>query len=178
MPRPRILPNIILGLLYKNGKMSGKDMIEEFKNEISEFWSVSHSQLYPELQRMTDEERISRLSNEGFSDSKIVIYEITDSGLYMLAKWFEETITEKNDNLTPLKLYFIPKASSPILENILKQEQELHKNKLSHLKERQSLLMPPQGHITEQYGHYLILDQALNREIHYLEWINNQLSKL
>ncbi|MDC9284292.1 hypothetical protein PSL59_18045 [Clostridioides difficile] len=47
MPRPRVLPYIVLGLLNKNGVMSGKDMIAEFKNEISEFWTVSHSQLYP-----------------------------------------------------------------------------------------------------------------------------------
>ncbi|WP_426423849.1 PadR family transcriptional regulator [Pediococcus acidilactici] len=42
--------------------MSGKDMIAEFKNEISEFWTVSHSQLYPELQRMTDEGQMKWLT--------------------------------------------------------------------------------------------------------------------
>ena len=62
MPRPRVLPFIILGLLNKNGSMSGRDMIKEFKNEISEFWSVSHSQLYPELQRMLEEGDIDRHS--------------------------------------------------------------------------------------------------------------------
>lgn len=178
MPRPRILPNIILGLLYKNGKMSGKDMIEEFKNDISEFWSVSHSQLYPELQRMTDEGSIKRLLNQNYSDSKVIIYEITNSGLSTLSKWLEESITSQNDNLTPLKLYFISKASSPILKKLLQQEYELHKKKLNHLNQRQLLLMPHQDNVTSQFGHFLILNQAMNREANYLDWIEKQLLKL
>lgn len=178
MPRPRILPNIILGLLYKNGKMSGKQIIEEFKNEINEFWSVSHSQLYPELQRMSDEGNIKRLLNQNTSDSKIIIYEISQSGLSILSQWLEESLTEHNDDLTPLKLYFISKASSPQLKNILQQEYELHQKKIEHLNKRRSLFSSPHSDIKNHYGHFLILDQAINRETHYLAWIEIQLSKL
>ncbi|WP_338092709.1 PadR family transcriptional regulator [Lactococcus taiwanensis] len=178
MPRPRILPNIILGLLSKNGRMSGKEMIEEFKNEISEFWTISHSQLYPELQRMTDEGSIKRLLNENNTDSKVILYEITDSGHSVLSNWLEETLTEKNDKLTPLKLYFISKASSPLLKSILEQEEQLHKNKLEHLKERKSLLFSSEKSVVDQFGHFLILDQAIARETSYLNWIVRRLSKL
>ena len=55
MPKKRVLPYIILGILKQNPVISGKDITQQFKNEIGEFWKASHSQVYPELQKMLND---------------------------------------------------------------------------------------------------------------------------
>lgn len=50
----RVLKYAILGLLDK-GSLSGYDMTSYFKAEIGQFWSAKHSQIYPELKKLTDE---------------------------------------------------------------------------------------------------------------------------
>ncbi len=44
----RILKYAILGLLRK-GELSGYDISSYFKEELGQFWSAKHSQIYPEL---------------------------------------------------------------------------------------------------------------------------------
>ncbi len=50
----RILKYAILGLLRK-GELSGYDITNYFKEELGQFWSAKHSQIYPELKKLTDE---------------------------------------------------------------------------------------------------------------------------
>ena len=45
MPKKRILPYIILGILDQNPGSTGKFITNQFKNEIGEFWKASHSQI-------------------------------------------------------------------------------------------------------------------------------------
>lgn len=47
MSNPRILPFVILGILSQNDHITADDILDEFNNEIGEFWKSSHSQLYP-----------------------------------------------------------------------------------------------------------------------------------
>lgn len=173
MPRPRVLPYIVLGLLNKNGVMSGKDMIAEFKNEISEFWTVSHSQLYPELQRMTDEGQIEVVND--VQNRKVINYAITKKGQTDLREWLATPITAKNDELTSLKMYFIADRHDPLLQQILKQAADLHEQKVAHLKQRQKLLFEETSAIEENYGHYLILSRAVEREASHLAWLKKHI---
>jgi PadR family transcriptional regulator AphA len=174
MPRPRVLPFIILGLLNKNGMMSGKDMINEFKCEISEFWTVSHSQLYPELQRMTEEGQIKVVSDPEVKDHKIINYEIEAKGEISLEDWLKAPITLKNDELTSLKLYCIGDRQSNVLRQILEQELALHEDKVIHLKQRQAKLFSQDEQIDANYGHYLILTRAIEREEAYVGWLKDK----
>lgn len=50
----RTLKYAILGLVHKE-EMSGYDITSQFKQEIGQFWSAKHSQIYPELKRLTEE---------------------------------------------------------------------------------------------------------------------------
>ena len=56
MPKKRILPYIILKILDQNPGLTGKFITNQFKNEIGEFWKASHSQIYPELKKLTKED--------------------------------------------------------------------------------------------------------------------------
>lgn len=51
----RVLTYAILGFLDRE-PMTGYDITTEFKDkEIREFWHAKHSQIYPELKKLTEE---------------------------------------------------------------------------------------------------------------------------
>ena len=52
MPKRRVLPFIILGIIESHPNLTGKEITQEFTTEIGDFWKASHSQIYPELKRM------------------------------------------------------------------------------------------------------------------------------
>ncbi len=176
MPRPRILPFIILGVLNKRGASTGKIVLDEFQNEISEFWTGAHSQLYPELQKMTDEGRVSIVPNQ--TNAKTVVYEITSIGKADLEAWLQEPVTEQNSALTSLKLYFVQERQAPELRAMIIADVKLHVEKLHHLQGRFTDLFSEADQIAGNYGHYLILTRAIERETNYVAWANGVLNDL
>ncbi len=49
---------IILGLLSEN-ELTGYDITKAFDSDIGEFWSANHSQIYPLLKRLEDNQLIT-----------------------------------------------------------------------------------------------------------------------
>ncbi|AVH74517.1 PadR family transcriptional regulator [Weissella koreensis] len=177
MPRPRILPNIVLGMLSNQQLMTGKDMLQEFDYEIGEFWKSSHSQLYPELQKMVQEGTIKILPNDDGEDAKIIKYTATKLGQATLDAWLREPINEKNQHLTSLKLYFIKEGQNALIIEILEQDLIIHRQKLIHLNERLKSLFGSEEQKNQRYGHYLILTRAIERETNYIKWSTNVIKK-
>lgn len=169
MPKPRILPFVILGILSQNDHITAYDILDEFNNEIGEFWKSSHSQLYPELNKMVAEELISKTTDE----PRKFYYTATDKGLIMLNDWFLEPITEHNEDLTSLKIYFIADQNSDILKYILKSSLKVHQEKLDHFLKRKADLFTHATDIQHHYGHYLILDRAIEREENHIAWLTS-----
>lgn len=82
----RVLKYAILGLLRK-GELSGYDITSYFKEELGQFWSAKHSQIYPELKKLTDEGFITfRTTIQGTKLEK-KMYTLTDSGKQELHDW-------------------------------------------------------------------------------------------
>ena len=54
----RELKYAILGLLNQKS-MSGYELSAEFESALNEFWSANHSQIYPELKKLTQEGMIT-----------------------------------------------------------------------------------------------------------------------
>lgn len=56
MAKDRILPHIILGIVATcNRRVTGKEITDFVQRDLGEFWQVAHSQVYPELKRMTQD---------------------------------------------------------------------------------------------------------------------------
>ena len=53
----RNLKYVILGLLTQK-PMTGYEIKQKFEGALSEFWYANHSQIYPELKRLTEEDRV------------------------------------------------------------------------------------------------------------------------
>lgn len=75
----RILKYAILGLIHKE-EMSGYDITSQFKKEIGQFWSAKHSQIYPELKRLTEEELIEYRTSITGAKLEKKLYCITPKG--------------------------------------------------------------------------------------------------
>ena len=74
-------------------------------------------------------------------------------------------------------MYFVKDVNDPALVEIIQQQRDLHEEKRLHLLERkkQSFLQKKEKH--ENYGHYLILAHAINRETEYASWLTDVLKK-
>lgn len=177
----RVLKHAILGLLNR-GEMSGYDIMTEFKDkEIRHFWSAKHSQIYPELKKLTDDGLIEfKIEIQGEKLEKKV-YSITEAGKKELDNWLSklepQLITLKDEFM--LKAYFISSIPKEEARRQFSNELEKHKARLSFLEEEfEKLNAIVGGEITyesKEFGNYLALTNALKRENRYCEWLENSL---
>ncbi|WP_137596726.1 PadR family transcriptional regulator [Paucilactobacillus kaifaensis] len=162
---------IILGLLSEK-ELTGYDITKAFDSDIGEFWSANHSQIYPLLKRLEDDQLIShRLTITGEKLEKKV-YSITDQGAKELNQWIGEptpALSATKDEFI-LKLYFIRKNNDPRLAPMLTEQLNLHKNKLIHLQQQMEKKFHNQSD-KNNFGHFLILQHAIQRENGYTNWL-------
>ncbi len=175
MPRPRILPYLITGMLTKKPLLSGKEMLHEFKYEIGEFWNVSHTQLYPELNRMANEQLIESTEHPDEVSNKTIYYQLTSKGAALFDSWINEVVTVENEQYSILKIYFLKQTDQQIIRTILQATYDIHGQKLHNLLERQTLLTDTLDQKDDHYGHFLILSRAIDRETHHLAWLKTYL---
>lgn len=177
----RILKHAILGFLDSRGEMSGYDITIEFKErEIGEFWSAKHSQIYPELKKLLDEELIEyHVEIQGTKLEKKV-YRITDKGRAELISWLttdtKELITPKDDFM--LKAYFINSVSKEEAKIQFENRLRLHQIKLKFLDEKYDEFNKENKEVRfedSEFGHYLVLTRARNREKAYVMWLEDLL---
>lgn len=176
----RVLKYAILGLLDK-GSLSGYDMTSHFKAELGQFWSAKHSQIYPELKKLT---------NEGFIEFKTVIqgsklekkmYSITDDGKRELHEWLTayKPVPDTVKDEFMLKAYFISSMKPAEAEGLFADQLAKRKEKAAFLKERLETLKQEAGpgisFQSPHFGHYLVLTRALERENGYCSWLEKAL---
>ena len=76
----------LLGLLARQS-LSGYELTGQIKGRVGPFWSTTHSQVYPELSRLEDEDLVDHrvVQQSGRPDKKV--YSITTKGLETLKEW-------------------------------------------------------------------------------------------
>ena len=83
----RVLKYAILGLLNQKS-MSGYELSSEFESALNEFWNAKHSQIYPELRKLTEEKKIAPFKLTYTNDGGLYIavgYGEQPSGGYSIA---------------------------------------------------------------------------------------------
>ena len=176
MPRERILPYIILGLVKHHQPITGQEITNQFENEIGKFWKASHSQIYPELSRMMSD---NWLKQSVITDNaKEKYYHLTEQGETVLTDWLLEPVEEPptQKDFFSLKMFFIHQHSDPRILSLLIEERDLLSAQLKHFKEREILLFSSQEAINNEYGHYLILTRAIARVRNQLNWIKKSIA--
>jgi DNA-binding PadR family transcriptional regulator len=111
----------LLGLIEIMGPSSGYDLAKRFEGSIAYVWHASHSQIYPELNRMAADGLLT-VEEEGPRGRKT--YAITEAGGAELRQWLIETRPEQRvRNEASLRAFLLPmlprnKAVELLLEEV------------------------------------------------------------
>lgn len=176
----RTLKYAILGLINRK-PITGYDITKEFNNGLVNFWYAKHSQIYPELKRLTDEGLISFETIIQGEKLEKKLYTITDDGKKDLQKWLE-----KDDPLEPtpkdifrLKVYFCDEMDNETLLRQFKKAHSKHLEKLEYLNNYMKELLKTTDiskPSSKGFGDYIVLKGAIMREKTYVEWIEDCLN--
>ncbi|HEM6271994.1 TPA: PadR family transcriptional regulator [Streptococcus suis] len=179
MPKDRILPHIILGILETSDqRITGKRITDFVQRDLGEFWQVAHSQVYPELKRMTDEGWITCHAVPGNEKEKQ--YEMTDKGREVLEQWLSvpnETTPQQKDVFS-LKMFFIEDRDDPRVPELLTYQIEVIEKHLKHLESRKMELFAQKDYELSHYGRYIIMTRAIERNRSQLQWLQETLQSL
>lgn len=168
----RTLKYAILGLLNKT-PMTGYDIAKEFNKDLGEFWNAKHSQIYPELKKLVDEELVTyeiQISGELLEKK---VYSITEEGKNEFLKWLrkEEPLEPTPKEVFRLRMYFSNNLDVEARIQLLEHQLKEHQKRLAHLsknKERYDSIPPLDS---DDFGDYLVLDGAILRERTTIKWL-------
>lgn len=178
----RTLKYAILGLINRN-PLTGYDITKAFNEGLVEFWYARHSQIYPELKKLTDEGLISFETIIQGEKLEKKLYTITKKGRNCLQKWLA-----KDDPLEPtpkdifrLKAYFCDEMNSETLLRQFQSALDKHSERLEYLErhlEKFSKTKDVSKVSSPSFGDYIVLNGAVMREKNYIGWIKDCLEKI
>jgi DNA-binding PadR family transcriptional regulator len=122
----------LLGLLAAR-PLSGYEIAKLFDGELRNVWTAKHSQIYPELARLS-EEGLIRQSATGPRRRKT--YTITPAGKSLLKKWLTETEPDRSyRHEAMLRVAFLWLLEPQQAADYLRREEEFHRAQLAVFKE-------------------------------------------
>ncbi|KIR02771.1 Negative regulator of phenolic acid metabolism PadR [Lachnospiraceae bacterium TWA4] len=168
----RVLKFAILGLLNQQ-KMTGYELMKQFESTLCEFWSAKHSQIYPELKKLTDEGCLEYEVEISGTSLEKKIYSITKKGKDEFLVWLHsETILEATPkDISRLKIFFSSSLSQMNEFYYLKDQKRQHKERLEHLKNNQKKFTKIPASDSDEFGDYLVLKGAIMREQMTIQWL-------
>ena len=122
----------ILGYLT-SAPGTGYDLAQQFDSGLGWFWGALHSQIYPELRRLTEEELVIRTPETVGQNLNKFTYSITDKGREELMKWTSKPPTyPPNRDSERLQLIFSDETPESLRAHF-----EAH---MSHFEKRREML--------------------------------------
>jgi DNA-binding PadR family transcriptional regulator len=172
----RLLKYAILGLINR-APVTGYDIGKEFDRGLVNFWYATHSQIYPELRRLTEEGLITfEIAMKGSKLAK-KRYMITEKGKQDLKKWLStcDKLEPTPKDLFRLKLYYANQMDREKIKNHLEKQLQQRTIKLNYLEscmiKHQNTKADYGKKFDADLGDYLVLNGAIMREKNYLEWL-------
>lgn len=125
---------IVLGLLERTGEATPYDLKQLVAGSVGNFWSVPHSQLYAEPERLAHAGCLDERREQGGRRRRL--YSLTEAGREALARWREEPSGDLPELRDPglLKLFF--GADQRALAVV---RREAHSAKLAEYEQRRRL---------------------------------------
>ena len=170
----RTLKYAILGLLNRN-PMTGYDLSKEFNFQLCEFWSAKHSQIYPELKKLCDEELITYTVEISGDVLEKKVYHITEKGKDEFLKWLakDQPMEPTQKNKFRLRVYFYNNLDLETRIMLLEHQLIQHNRRLEFLISQKEAYTEIPDINDPYFGDYLVLDGAIIREEGQIKWLNN-----
>jgi DNA-binding PadR family transcriptional regulator len=159
---------------------TGYDIAREFKERaFSNFWYATHSQIYPELKRLTDEGLITYdivIQGEKLEKKK---YTLTEKGREEFMEWLhkDEDLMMTAKDIFRLRTFFSQFYTGEEFRHQLTSHIEKHKERKKQLQFIQSNVhfkgCKPGN---PAFGDYMVLEGAILREDSYIEWLQRCLT--
>ena len=178
MAKENTLRYVLLGLLSKQD-LTGYDIKKLFEQEVGDFWCARHSQVYPELRKLEESGQITSYTGTVGTKLQKKYYRLAPTGEKRLQEWLVQPLGDMmptRDEFT-MKLYLIRSRKDPQLRQLFQADIRRHEERLAYLQLRWRLLFPTQEARKKDYGHALILQEAIQRETQKLEWEKKQLTE-
>lgn len=162
----------ILGLLNQK-EMTGYDLMKQFESTLCEFWSAKHSQIYPELKKLTDEGSIAYKTESSENGSEKKLYHITEAGRTDFMDWLSsETKTQPTPkDISRLKIFFCNCLPPEDRRFLLEEQLHRHTSRLKHLQNNQTKFTAVPDSFDDAFGDYLVLMGAIMREEMMIDWL-------
>lgn len=169
----RILKYAILGLLNKK-PMTGYDISKEFNYELAKFWYARHSQIYPELKRLAEEELVSfdiQISGDILEKKQ---YSITKKGEKEFLKWLyrDELLGRTPKNVFRLRMYFSDNLDLESRIKLLESQRLQHKERLNVLYKTCEQYPEVPYYASDRFGDFIVLEGAIMREESVIKWLD------
>ena len=168
----RILKYAILGLL-NHKSMSGYELSAEFESALNEFWRAKHSQIYPELKKLTEEGMITYVTAITGNVLEKKIYTITDEGRKSFLKWLAEDqpIVPTPKDPFRLRVFFISELPVERRIELLENQLTQHRLRKTYLEKQMEKFNRVPDSNSKDFGDYLVLTGAIMRQDMLCEWL-------
>lgn len=169
----RTLKYAILGLLNQKS-MTGYELMQQFEGALAEFWNAKHSQIYPELKRLTTEGMVTYDIKIAGTVLEKKVYTITNAGRKDFLQWLslDEPMQETAKDIFRLRLFFGNHLGSDRRMELIKSQLTQHQARLAQLMENQETFCGIPSKDTDAFYDYMILTGGILREEAYCRWLN------
>ncbi len=168
----RTLKYVIMGLLNQTS-MSGYDIAAQLNGALKEFWSANHSQIYPELKKLSDEGLVEYSVEISGSVLEKKVYSLTDAGRQEFLEWLnrEEPMMPTPKDVFRLRIFFANEMLPGSCTSLLKHELEQHRLRLANLNYMKERFDDVPEQTSPKFGDYLVLLGAIMREEASCAWL-------
>jgi DNA-binding PadR family transcriptional regulator len=175
----RSLKYAILGLIIRN-PISGYDIMKEFNEELVNFWSAKHSQIYPELKKLVDEGLVEYTVIITGTVLEKKLYTITEQGKSDFLSWLVqiEPLEPTPKEVFRLRMYYANHIEREHLKEMIQDQLDQRLQKLNYLKEAMDEYQEVPDITDTTFGDYIVLDGAILREESSIKWLKNCLKHL
>jgi DNA-binding PadR family transcriptional regulator len=165
----------LLGLLTASGPSSGYDLAKKFEKSVAHVWQAGHSQIYPELAKMTADGLLA-VGAEGARGRKI--YSVTPDGEAELRRWLlDHSPSTTTRSETALQSFLVPLLEPGEAVTVLrrmKTSAQAHLAELEELRAARNAIADPAGR-WGMFGAYA-LDLGIRQTRGVMEWADDSIA--
>ncbi|MDQ3694436.1 MAG: PadR family transcriptional regulator [Chloroflexota bacterium] len=165
----------LLGLLGRE-PLTGYELTRRLKERVGNFWSTSHSQVYPELARLEAEELVTHQVVEQRERPDKKVYAITDQGMEALKEWVTTPVGPRTtrDELV-LRAYCVWVADSLAAAALFREHERRHAVRLADYEGKAAWMEQEWGEdrhrpSSPHFASYAAIRRGIGHEREYAAW--------